>query len=193
MAEFRDVPLSDLSVETGTRPKGPKFDDITPAQRENGRHLAAIHRHYLTEIAQVQRVLRRIEAGDAPPEDLQDILLSADMTQNLRAFGTICGRECQVLTMHHNIEEAMMFPQLAGQGNDQLRAVVDRLREEHKVVHELLERLASAAATLTSDPTPDSFALAAAIFQKLEATIRSHFRYEETELEDALSLSGLPI
>ncbi len=193
MAEFHDVPLSDLSVETGTRPKGPKFDGITPAQRENGRHLAAIHRHYLTEIAQVQRVLRRIEAGDAPPEDLQDILLAADMTQNLRAFGTICGRECQVLTMHHNIEEAMMFPQLASQGNDQLRAVVDRLRQEHKVVHELLERLASAASALTSDPKPDTFALAAAIFQKLEATIRSHFRYEETELEDALSLSGLPI
>lgn len=191
--DLQAVPLADLVVNDGTRPSAPAFNVVREGQRDAGRHLAAIHRHYLMDMARIMAVLRRIEAGDAPTEELHQIVLAADMSQNLRAFGNLCGQECQVLTMHHNIEQQAIFPQLESTGNAGLRAVVKRLREEHKIVHELLERLASAAHKLISEPTEDGFAQARAIFVQLEAQVRSHFRYEETELADALGVFGVRI
>lgn len=154
--------------------------------RRQGQQLAAIHRHYLMEIAQIAAVLARIEAGDTPPEHLQTIVLSLDMAENFRAFGSLCGRECQVLKFHHDIESADMFPRIEAAGGDRFRAIIAKLKSEHEVVHELILRLADAAEALAEDPTDVHFAQAATIFRKLEEVVRSHFGYEETELAEAI-------
>ena len=64
--------------------------------------------------------------------------------------------------------------------------MVAKLRAEHEVVHELLMRLEAAATALVEEPSEARFAEAAAVFRKLEAVIRSHFGYEETELAEAI-------
>ena len=81
-----------------------------------------------------------------------------------------------------------MFPTLEGQGNPVLGAVVARLRAEHEVVHELIERLYRAAVDLVERPSEDTFAAAAEVFDKLTEVVRSHFGYEEAELEEAIGL-----
>lgn len=192
-ADLRDRALSELSVEDGTRPPKPDLGTVDPPQRQAGQHLAAIHAHYLQDLSRIAQVLQRIKAGGAPPQDLAHIVLNAEMTQNFRAFGTICGQECRVLTMHHNIEEQSIFPLLHQRGSAEVRAVVDRLRAEHKVVHELLERLAATAHDLAANPSEDPFAEADAIFSQLVAVVRSHFHYEETTLEEALGVYGVMI
>lgn len=186
--DLTTAPLDDLSVETGTRPKAPPIPGTTEADRQKGRHLAMIHAHYLADMAQIARLMARIEAGDAPPADLAEIVLSSDMAQNLRAFGSICGRECRVLMMHHDIEQAHMFPGLEAAQNDGIRAVVARLREEHEVVHELLNRLAKAARALEAETTDARFEELRAVYARLFDVVRSHFRYEETELEEAIGV-----
>ncbi len=138
------------------------------------------------EMAQVGAVLARIEAGDTPPENLRRIVLSLDMAENFRVFGTLCGRECQVLKFHHDIESADMFPRIEAAGGGMFREVVDKLMSEHEVVHELIVRLGRAAEALAEDPVEAKFAEAAATFRKLEEVVRSHFGYEETELEEAI-------
>ncbi len=183
-----DTPLDELTVDAGDRPKAPPIPGATDADRQKGRHLAMIHAHYLSDMAQIARLMARIEAGEAPPTELADIVLSSDMAQNLRAFGSICGRECQVLMMHHDIEQAHMFPGLEAVQNEGLRAVVTRLRAEHEVVHELLNRLAYAAQALGADATDTRFDEVRAIYAKLFEVVRSHFRYEETELEEAIGV-----
>lgn len=160
--------------------------DATEADRQAGQHLAAIHRHYLAEMTQVAAVLDRIKAGDAPPAELRHIVLHSDMAKNLAAAGTICGRQCQVLEMHHNIEEFHMFPGLEAPGMAALTAVVARLREEHLVVHELLNRLTQAAERLTQAPSDAAFAEACQLFDRLRAAVTSHFGYEEDELAEAI-------
>ena len=191
--DLRDVPLADLSVEDGTRPGMPDLGTVSTPQKQPGRHLAAIHRHYLMDLSRIAQALRRIEAGDAPPSDLEHIVLNAEMAQNFRAFGTLCGQECRVLTLHHDIEEQQIFPQLHARGSDAMRAVVDRLRAEHKVVHELLDRLAAVAHDLATAPTEANFTKAGAIFDKLCAVVKSHFHYEETTLEEALGVYGVMV
>ena len=60
------LPLSDLTIDTETRPPLPDMGEVSEAQRQAGRHLAAIHRHYLSDLSQIAQVMTRIEAGEAP-------------------------------------------------------------------------------------------------------------------------------
>jgi hypothetical protein len=157
-----------------------------PSARRKGKHLAMIHRHYLAEMAQIADILNRIQAGDAPPADLARIVLDSDMRKNFEVAGTICGHQCHVLTAHHNIEEHSMFPALAAQGNAALARVVDKLRREHLVIHEMLKRLGTAADQLNTDPSATNFTAAFDIFTALRSAVISHFGYEEVELEEAI-------
>jgi hypothetical protein len=178
--------LDDLELDEAARPAAPRVPAATDTHRRQGRQLAAIHRHYLMEIAQIGAVLERIEAGETPPEHLQRIVLSLDMAENFRAFGSLCGRECQMLKFHHDIESADMFPRIEAAGGGVFREVVAKLMAEHEVVHELIVRLGRAANTLAEDPREENFVQAAVIFRKLEEVVRSHFGYEETELAEAI-------
>ena len=178
--------LDDLTLDEASRPKAPKIAEATDIHRRQGRQLAAIHRHYLMEMAQIGAVLARIEAGEAPPENLRQIVLSLDMAENLRAFGNLCGHECLVLKFHHDIESSDMFPRIEAAGGGIFREVVAKLLSEHEVVHELILRLGRAANALTEDPQAAKFVHAATTYRKLEKVVRSHFGYEEEELAEAI-------
>ncbi|WP_417742416.1 hemerythrin domain-containing protein [Salipiger sp.] len=186
MTDLSTLPLDDLDLDESARPKAPKVPAATDRHRRQGRQLAAIHRHYLMEMAQIGAVLARIEAGDAPPKDLKQIVLSLDMAENFRAFGNLCGHECRMLKIHHDIEGADMFPRIDAAGGGMFREVVAKLLSEHEVVHELIIRLGRAAEALVEDPSEAKFAHAAATYRKLEEIVRSHFGYEETELVEAI-------
>lgn len=186
MTDLSTHSLDDLTLDEDARPKSPSVPEATESHRRQGRQLAAIHRHYLMEMAQIGAVLARIEARDSPPDDLRQIVLSLDMAENFRVFGTLCGRECQVLKFHHDIESADMFPRIEAAGGGMFREVVAKLMSEHEVVHELIVRVGRAADRLAEDPSEENFAQAAATFRKLEEVVRSHFGYEETELEEAI-------
>ena len=186
MTDLSTLPLDDLDIDESSRPKAPKVPAATEMHRRQGRQLAAIHRHYLMEMAQIGAVLARIEAGDAPPENLKQIVLSLDMTENLRAFGNLCGHECRVLKLHHDIEGSSMFPRIEAAGGGMFREVVAKLLSEHEVVHELIIRLSRAADALMEHPDEANFRHAAATYRKLEEVVRSHFGYEETELAEAI-------
>ncbi|WP_375589561.1 hemerythrin domain-containing protein [Hoeflea alexandrii] len=186
MTDLSTKLLDELSVDEAARPKAPPVLEATDLHRRQGRQLAAIHSHYLREMAQIGAVLVRIEARDAPPEHLKQLVLSLDMAENFRAFGSLCGRECQVLKFHHDIESADMFPRIEAAGGGRFREVVAKLKAEHEVVHELIIRLSRAADALAEDPSEVNFAQAGNTFRKLEEVVRSHFGYEETELAEAI-------
>ena len=186
--ELTTLPLEKLSVESGERPSAPPIEGASDRDRAAGRQLAMIHRHYLMDLARITKLMERIEAGDAPPAELADIVLHSDMGRNLSAFGTICGQACHVLMMHHNIEEGHMFPGIHGPAAEGIRAVVDRLREEHKVIHELLDRLGTSAEALAGEASEERFDEVRAVYRALFEAVRSHFRYEETELEEAIGV-----
>ena len=186
MTDLATKSLDELRLDEAARPKAPLVPEATDLHRRQGRQLAAIHSHYLREMAQIGAILARIEAGDAPPEHLKRMVLSLDMAENFRAFGSLCGRECQVLKFHHDIEGADMFPRIEAAGGGMFREIVAKLKAEHEVVHELIVRLGRAADTLAKDPSETNFAEAAKTFRNLEEVVRSHFGYEETELAEAI-------
>jgi len=194
MAKHADGrPLTALTIDPDTRPPMPQLGKVTDSQRQAGRHLAAIHRHYLKDLARIAQVMAWMEGGETPPADLAHIVLHTEMAQNFAAAGTLCGQQCWALTMHHNIEEQSIFPQLQARGSDSVRTIVDRLREEHEVVHALLERLGKAAESLTEAPSAKDFAETRAIFDQLVTVVQSHFHFEETALAEALGVYQVDI
>ena len=186
MTDLSILPLDDLTIDEASRPKAPKVAAAKDMHRRQGRQLASIHRHYLMEMAQIGSVLERIEAKDTPPEHLKKIVLSLDMAENFRAFGSLCGRECQVLKFHHDIESSDMFPRIKAAGGGMFQQIVAKLLSEHEVVHELIIRLGRAADKLATDPSEANFIGASLVYRKLEEVVRSHFGYEEAELEEAI-------
>ncbi len=186
MTDLSTQSLDELSLDEAARPKAPPVPEATDTHLRQGQQLAAIHSHYLREMGQIGAVLARIEAGYTPPEHLKQIMLSLDMAENFRAFGSLCGRECQILKFHHDIESTDMFPRIEAAGGGRFREIVAKLKAEHEVVHELIMRLDRAADALAADPSEANFVRAAATFRKLEEVVRSHFGYEETELVEAI-------
>jgi hypothetical protein len=183
-----DVALEELDQDEAARPHVPPYANVTEQQKQAGRHLVAIHRMHLREISKARMVLRHIRDGALDPAALITALQDMDMSQNYRLFGNICGQECRMLQFHHDAEEQHMFPALEANGTEDIRCMVAKLRQEHLVVHELLDRLEEAAQALISAPTAGAFSTATKVFDKLEAVVRSHFGYEETGLKDALGV-----
>jgi len=182
------VALHDLDLNEAARPSVPPYANVTDEQRQAGRHLTAIHRMHLREISKARMILRHVTDGTSDPTAFIEALRDMEMAQNYRLFGNICGQECRMLQFHHDAEEHHMFPALEANGTDEIRCMVAKLREEHLVVHELIDRLVEAAHSLSSYPDDRGFIQAATIFDKLEAVVRSHFGYEETGLKDALGV-----
>ena len=186
MNDLSNLPLDKLTIDEASRPKAPRVAEATDMHRHQGRQLATIHRHYLVEMAQIGAVLERIQAKNTPPEHLKRIVLALDMAENFRTFGSLCGRECQVLKFHHDIEGSHMFPRIEASGGGMFKQIVAKLMSEHEVVHELIIRLDRAADKLVADPSEANFIGASEIYRKLEEVVRSHFGYEESELEEAI-------
>ena len=177
-------------LDEAARPKAPRIEGVTDWQRRNGRQLAAIHRMHLQQMGQVRRMMDSIATGTVAPAALAQAVPQMEMLRNYRQFGNLCGQECQFLDYHHGAEEHQVFPHLEARGSDGLRGVIAKLREEHKVVHALLERLYADAVRLVQDPGADAFDEARQTFEALERVVRSHFGYEEDELEEALGVHG---
>ncbi len=175
------------------RPKAPKIDGLNLAQRRQGRRLSLYHNMHREQLQHVADMLVQVKQGIVEPAALGKIISNLDMKSHFRNFGNLCGQECQMLSFHHDAEEHMMFPTLHQAGEEGLRKVVARLVAEHKVVHELIEELEQCASAVVAEPTLKNFAAAQASFADLDRCVRSHFAYEETELEDALSVIDVGI
>lgn len=184
--QLRTCELCDLNVEFDERPSMPALENVTEAEQRAGLHLAAIHRMHLRDMQRLVHVLEQVEQGAVSPEVFAQEVSNVELAHNMHMFGTMCGRECQVLTFHHDAEEHMIFPQLEQQNIQALSRVVARLKQEHLIVHELITRLETAAHALVQNPDEHNFARTKATFVQLQTAVISHFGYEETELREAL-------
>ncbi len=172
-------------LDDATRPLAPKLTGLTEAQRWPGRHLAMVHDHFRGDMATLRSLIERARGGEVSPAEVAAKADAMTMLGNYRQFGNLCGQHCQIINMHHSIEDEAIFPALREQG-DAFRRVAERLEEEHVVVHALLERLVAAIGALSAMPGPSAFADCAAVYDMLEKVLLSHFGYEEDQIGDAL-------
>jgi hypothetical protein len=99
--------------------------------------------------------------------------------QNNWTLGAFCENYCRFVTVHHSLEDVSFFPQVR-RADPRLGPVLDRLSEEHRVIHEVLDRVDAALVATVSDPK--GVAELGDAVDLLTDTLLSHLSYEEREL-----------
>ena len=172
-------------LDDATRPPVVRLDGLTDDQREAGLHLKEVHNHLRDNMLALGRLIERAAAGDSSAAEVTAEASGLAMVSNYRRFGNLCGQHCNIVNVHHSIEDQAVFPAIAAQG-PAFKAIADRLQAEHVVVHELLVRLIDALGELATEPGPSRFADTLEIYRALERVLLSHLGYEEEAIGDAL-------
>lgn len=109
------------------------------------------------------------------------------MRQNEWTLGAYCSSYCRVVAGHHGMEDESIFPHLRA-SDDGLVPVIDRLEDEHLIIHEVLERVDAALVRFIRQP--DDFTELQEAVDVLTDTLLSHLSYEEREIVEPLARYG---
>ncbi len=176
------------------RPVGPASEPghrYTDHERAAGKHLVDVHDMLRSELAQLRDLVGQVvrSAGAARQVGAaREHVASMTVRQNSWTLGVYCLQYCQVVAGHHGLEDESLFPHLRRR-DPRLAPVVDRLQEEHLVIHDVLERVDGALVAMVSGP--DGLAQAQEAVDLLTDTLLSHLSYEERELVEPLARLGL--
>ncbi|MGH3758263.1 LLM class flavin-dependent oxidoreductase [Actinophytocola sp.] len=184
--------LSSTTVwDESQRPTGPALDpDATYIERGRmtGRHLIEIHDHLRGELDRVRSLVRQVADGALDVGAARSEINEMTMRQNNWTLGAFCESYCRFVTMHHSLEDASFFPQVR-RADPRLGPVLDRLAAEHRVIHDVLNRVD--AALVATVAGTDGIAELSEAVDLLTDTLLSHLSYEERELVEPLARLGI--
>ena len=109
------------------------------------------------------------------------------MRQNDWALGAYCAYYCRFVTGHHMLEDEAVFPHLRAPEAG-LEPVIDRLADEHKIIHQVLNDVDQALVDHLRNPA-DFTGLQQAVDILTDALL-SHLAYEEAQLVEPLARHG---
>jgi hypothetical protein len=187
-----------LSVEQpwdeSTRPTRAEPAGVTYPVPEAGRHLVDIHDGLRAELAQVRDVLEQVRRGHLSVGAARSVVNTMTLRQNSWTLGAYCESYCRIVTGHHTLEDRSLFPSLR-RADPGLGEVLDRLEQEHEVIHDVLERfdralVALVAADGTGASGREALDTVQAALDLLTDTLVSHLAYEERELVGPLARHG---
>jgi alkanesulfonate monooxygenase SsuD/methylene tetrahydromethanopterin reductase-like flavin-dependent oxidoreductase (luciferase family) len=182
-----------LPWDEATRPAAPA-SQAPYLQPTIPQHLVDIHDHLRGELAQVRDIVDQVRRGQLGVGAARSEINTMTMRQNNWTLGAYCESYCRVVTGHHALEDRSVFTHLRRSEPD-LGAVLDRLSEEHLVIHDVLEQVDDALVGLVGAPPYGAAATAALdeiqrALDLLTATLLSHLAYEERELIPPLARHG---
>lgn len=184
--------LSDRQVwDESARPTGPAPDPArtyTAHEQANGQHLVQVHDGLRGELAQIHDLIEQVAAGEIDAGAARSQINTMTMRQNRWTLGAYCESYCRIVTTHHTIEDQALFPRLR-RADPRLRPVIDRLEQEHHVIHDVLEGVDRALVAYVG--APDGLAELRAAVNLLTDTLLSHLSYEERELVEPLARLGV--
>ncbi len=171
--------------DESTRPRLPEVDHPSYG---DGTRLVEIHDHLRSELEQVRDLIAQVRAGAVDVAAARSTINRMTMRQNAWSVGAYCESYCRVVTIHHTIEDRRVFPDLRA-AEPALGPVLDRLSEEHLVIHDVLEAVDAALVAIVTEP---------AAMEELEDAVdllsrrlTSHLRYEEEQLVGPLNRHGM--
>ncbi|MFG2050456.1 LLM class flavin-dependent oxidoreductase [Micromonospora sp. NPDC048935] len=186
------VRRSDQQVwDESTRPSGPVPDPdrtYTPHEQATGAHLVQVHDGLRAELTQIHDLIEQVAAGEIDAGAARSHINTMTMRQNRWTLGVYCESYCRIVTTHHTIEDQSFFPRLRAR-DPRLGPVVDRLEQEHHVIHDVLEGVDRALVAYVG--SPDGLAELRAAVDLLTDALLSHLSYEERELVEPLARLGI--
>ena len=172
------------------RPAGPARDpgrDYSASGRAAAQHLVDIHDHLRGELAPVRDLIRQVRVGIVQIGDARSALNQMALRQNSWTLGGFCESYCRLVTGHHGLEDQAVFPYLRA-GDPRIAPVIDRLEEEHRAIHHVLDGVDASLVHLVAHP--DDIGQVEAAVDLLSDVLLSHLSYEESELVEPLARLG---
>ncbi|MEO6867044.1 MAG: hemerythrin domain-containing protein [Gaiellales bacterium] len=174
-----------------TRPSAPAPD---PASRYTahevavGAHLVDVHNHLRGELDQIRTLVTAVLDGSITPGEARASIHETSLAQHAWNLGAYCVSYCRVVEQHHTLEDVLVFPHLRA-ADPALAPVIDRLEQEHQVIHEVLELMDREIVRFDLDRS--NVAPLAAALDTLTDALASHLSYEERELVEPLARHGM--
>jgi alkanesulfonate monooxygenase SsuD/methylene tetrahydromethanopterin reductase-like flavin-dependent oxidoreductase (luciferase family) len=176
----------DVAARPHRAPSGPEVT-YTRRGRLVGEHLIEVHDMLRGELEELHGILRQVEEGAIDAGDARARLNEMALRQNDWALGAFCARYCAVVDGHHTLEDTQIFPHLR-RGDPGLEPVIDRLEQEHLVIHDAIQGVDAA---LVHHMTHEGdFTRVRAALDLLTDALLSHLSYEEWELVEPLARLG---
>lgn len=176
--------------DEATRPhRAPSGPEVlyTDAGRQVGRHLIDVHDMLRGELVELRELLAQVRDGALGAGEARSALNRMAMRQNDWTLGAFCARYCRAVAQHHGLEDAAVFPHLA-RSDTKLAPVIDRLTQEHLVIHDALEAVDRALVEHINQP--EDFEPLQRALDLLTDALLSHLSYEEHELVEPLARLG---
>ncbi|HEX3433409.1 MAG TPA: hemerythrin domain-containing protein [Solirubrobacteraceae bacterium] len=175
--------------DESTRPHRPPSDDqveYSETGRKVGQHLVDVHDMLRRELTELRDIVSQVRAGALDAGDARSALNEMAMRQNDWTLGAFCSRYCHAVARHHGLEDDAIFPHLA-RSDATLTPVIDRLTDEHLVIHDAIEEVDRALVAHIND---HDFTRLQAAIDLLTDALLSHLSYEEHELVEPLARLG---
>ena len=182
--------LSERSAwDESTRPHRPPSGEqleYSETGRQVGQHLVDVHDMLRRELSELRDIVSQVRAGALDAGEARSALNEMAMRQNDWTLGAFCSRYCHAVARHHGLEDDAIFPHLA-RSDATLTPVIDRLTDEHLVIHDAIEEVDRALVAHIND---HDFARLQAAIDLLTDALLSHLSYEEHELVEPLARLG---
>jgi hypothetical protein len=174
-----------------TRPSLGEPTDTTyrPEQEAFPRHLVEIHDHLRSELSRLHDLVEEVRRGVLTAGEARSEVHAMSLRQNNWTLGAYCQSYCGFVNGHHSLEDASVFPHLR-RAEPAAAPMLDRLAEEHLVIHHLLDDVDRVLVTLVREADEASLDAVEAALQALADRLLSHLAYEERELRGPLARHG---
>ena len=149
------------------------------------RELLYIHTLLRRDLDRVNKLAEDVRTG-YPVQGVIDTVRDLETNSPLWRLREGCWRYCRFVHGHHTLEDAALFP-MARRKDPSLQSVIDKLEEDHLVVHHITERIASFAATVAEHDTFEHRADLVGALGELETHLLTHLTFEEASLGPLLS------
>ena len=175
--------------DEAARPAGlqpPPDAQYTAHGRAIAGHLVEIHDHLRTELAQIRDLITQVR-DSAGAALARSAIHQMSLRPNSWTLGAYCASYCRIVTGHHTLEDQAVFPHLRAR-EPGLAPVLDRLADEHKTIHKVLEDVDAALVEHLRDSGSVAGLQEAADI--LTDVLLSHLAYEEAQLVEPLARHG---
>ena len=159
--------------------------DVTAPAEGMFRELLYIHTLLRRDLDRVSRLAAEVRSG-YPIQGVVDTVRNLETNSPLWRLRDGCWRYCRFVHAHHTIEDSALFP-LVRRKDPSLRTVIDKLEEDHLIVHHITERIAELAGYVAERDSIETRVDLATALDDLEQHLLEHLAFEESSLGPLLS------
>ncbi|HET9872628.1 MAG TPA: hemerythrin domain-containing protein [Propionibacteriaceae bacterium] len=152
-----------------------------------GDRLVEVNHHLRMELETVRTVLEQVRQGVEDASLAGDAINDLILRENDWRLGACCATYARVVSAHHGLEDDSVFPHLL-HAEPGLSDVLDRLTDEHHVIHGVLQLLDERLVEFIA--APGDFSGVQDAINLLGDTLLPHLEYEEEQLVEPLSRWG---